>query len=361
MHKKEEVYRDYIYNPSSNSGFFPLDKFLGIENVNVTPDFMKTLGHFAAITGSFSDCQKAFKYAHLCPVSTSFIQKMANELGQAGIEEEDTLLEKGVEKAEQEVDNSIVDVFAVMLDGGRCLLRGEEQLQWKEVKVGAFSGYSQELDENHNLKPIRERTNYIGRIAESSEIFGERLWLESIRYGYKNSKFKVFLGDGAAYNWEIWKHYFSDAIPILDWYHATEHLCKASKIIFGEDNYKDWYEEMKEVLYEGNAEYLSLALKKHSSKIKNSQDRAKVLAEANYFIKNKDRIFYKDYKAQGLPIGSGVIEGGIKHLVNKRIKGTEKHWLVDRGNAILKLRIDEQTEQMSKTCILYENKLKKAA
>jgi len=245
-----------------------------------------------------------------------------------------------------------------MLDGGRCLLREENKSkpQWKEVKVGAFVNYHVGKNKEKEPIPIRDKTDYVGRISESSKVFGERLWLEALRRGYKNSKINIFLGDGAKYNWDIWADYFSDAIPILDWYHATEHLMKCAKIIFDEkvELYTKWFEERKEELYYGHTEKICNSIQKQLKNISEIEKVKSLKTEIGYFFNNRHRINYKKYNDMGLPIGSGVIEGGIKQLVNKRIKGTEKHWLLENGNNILKIRIDEVGSNLHNLCQLYQ-------
>ena len=358
MHSKLSLGRDYLYCTKCKEGFFPLDSYLNITNIDYSPDFAFAVGHFTAITTSFQDCWKSFKYAHLSEPSVSYIQKVASDLGQIGIAAEDELLKKGENNARNKGKTIKNDIFAVMLDGGRCLLKEKDKKspQWREVKVGAFVNYHKGLNKEGEVIPIRDKTDYIGRIKESSEIFGERLWMESLARGYCNSKIKVFIGDGAKYNWEIWKSYFSDSIGILDWYHATEHLAKSAKLIFGdkEEDYKEWYDARKDELYNGECVNITNTIKDNLKLVKNSEAKEKLKTEMEYFQRNKDRINYKEYEEAGLPLGSGVIEGGIKQLVNKRIKGTEKHWVLHNGNNILKIRIDEVGSNLHNLCQLYE-------
>ena len=47
---------------------------------------------------------------------------------------------------------------------------------------------------------------------------------------------------------------------------------------------------------------------------------------------------YKYFKELGYPIGSGVIEGACKHLVQLRMKRSGMKWTIDRANAVLQLR-----------------------
>ena len=48
---------------------------------------------------------------------------------------------------------------------------------------------------------------------------------------------------------------------------------------------------------------------------------------------------YPQYRQQGLPLTSSHMESTVKQL-NQRIKGTEKFWQLDSGEAVLQLRAD---------------------
>lgn len=47
---------------------------------------------------------------------------------------------------------------------------------------------------------------------------------------------------------------------------------------------------------------------------------------------------YPQFRAQGLPVGSGAIESAARHLVQQRLKGPGMRWSVAGAQAILALR-----------------------
>ena len=47
---------------------------------------------------------------------------------------------------------------------------------------------------------------------------------------------------------------------------------------------------------------------------------------------------YDQYLADGLPIGSGVIEGACRHLVKDRLARTGARWRLRGAEAVLRLR-----------------------
>jgi len=62
----------------------------------------------------------------------------------------------------------------------------------------------------------------------------------------------VFLADGAKHNWKIQKTNFSEAIPILDFYHAIEHLADFCWLFQEEQTGKYAYAKWRGMLYKGD-------------------------------------------------------------------------------------------------------------
>ena len=58
----------------------------------------------------------------------------------------------------------------------------------------------------------------------------------------------------------------------------------------------------------------------------------------NYFVKNKERLCYKEVASYGMPIGSGAIESAVRRVVNLRLKGPCIFWSVESAEEVLLLR-----------------------
>ena len=61
--------------------------------------------------------------------------------------------------------------------------------------------------------------------------------------------------------------------------------------------------------------------------------------ELAYIEKNKHRMDYPDYIKRNFPIGSGVVEGAIKLICNKRLKQSSAYWIHRNIDGLLKFRI----------------------
>ncbi len=57
-----------------------------------------------------------------------------------------------------------------------------------------------------------------------------------------------------------------------------------------------------------------------------------------FFLNNKERLQYGQALKLGFPIGSGVIEGACRHLINDWLDITGARWSLDGAESILKLR-----------------------
>jgi hypothetical protein len=57
-----------------------------------------------------------------------------------------------------------------------------------------------------------------------------------------------------------------------------------------------------------------------------------------YYRRNRPYMHYDEYLAQGWPIGTGVIEGACRHLVNERMEPSGRRWTKTGAQAVLDLR-----------------------
>src|SRR5262249_55551079 len=62
-----------------------------------------------------------------------------------------------------------------------------------------------------------------------------------------------------------------------------------------------------------------------------------------YLGNQQEKMRYDEYRRQGLPITSSLMESVVKQ-VNRRVKGTEKFWSEDGAEAILQLRADQLSD-----------------
>lgn len=78
------------------------------------------------------------------------------------------------------------------------------------------------------------------------------------------------------------------------------------------------------------------ALKENSR----GERRSIMTSEIRYFTTGQQsgRLNYSQVAARRLPIGSGAIESLIRQVVNLRLKGNGKFWLLENASAMLHAR-----------------------
>jgi hypothetical protein len=153
---------------------------------------------------------------------------------------------------------------------------------------------------------------------------------------------KAVVADGEKSLWNFADDRFPDWIQVLDIIHVRDKLWMAAHLYFKKESpdAKEYVRERLVALLTGEVDLIIedflIATEDGSLSASKAETlRRKVLG---YFVNNRDRMQYDKYLAMGLPIGSGVIEGTCKNLINDRMERSGMRWSPDGAEAILKLR-----------------------
>ena len=157
---------------------------------------------------------------------------------------------------------------------------------------------------------------------------------EARRRSFDAAPRRAVLGDGAAWIWNLAGEHFPNAIQIVDVFQAKQHLFDAAKAIYGpgSDLAAAWGEQRRDELDQGRIDDLIAALDAHADSCEAARK------DREYFSRNRERMRYPEFRAMGLCVATGVVEGACKSLVGGRLKRGGMHWTVDGANAILALR-----------------------
>ena len=170
--------------------------------------------------------------------------------------------------------------------------------------------------------------------AESRSAFAERVLREATRRRFSEAPRRVILGDGAPWIWNIAQELSPRAIQIVDRFHVKENLHRAAQAIFGTtgEQSKVWATARCTELDEGNLRAIVHALRPYAE---SSAAAAKCRL---YIYRNRHRMRYPRFRAQGLCTSSGVVEAGCKVSIGTRLKRAGMHWTLKGANAIIALR-----------------------
>jgi hypothetical protein len=157
------------------------------------------------------------------------------------------------------------------------------------------------------------------------------------------------VADGAKDNWEFLTELNPPSPQAVDFFHAAEHLKAALDVAYGETSAKchAQFEKLRLILRDDD-EGVEKVIRSLIHLRKQHPRKKKIATELRYFRQNRHRMRYAWLKAQGLPIGSGVVEAACKTLVTQRLKRSGMRWRREGGQAILTFRALAQSDRFDR-------------
>ncbi len=279
------------------------------------------------------DVKKDFQENHGLKLEISYIQNITYHVGKLYIK-----LEDEIEYKRPQIDKEIATVGIGM--DGTCSYVGNEG--WRETMVGTISLYDKDGNRLHTI--------YISQAPEYGknkfkEIFTREI--NAILEIVPSSANFVGIADGAKDNWSFLEDFVDT--QILDFYHASEYLADASKVINLRDKQKqiEWLDNACHRLK--NDKDSALILLDEMKELESKQRVPKKIKEnlqraITYFTNHHQQMNYAEAINNNIPIGSGVTESACKVLVKQRLCISGARWSHLGANCILKLRAVNLTD-----------------
>jgi len=151
----------------------------------------------------------------------------------------------------------------------------------------------------------------------------------------------VCLLDGERSLWALVYAYFPSAFFVLDIFHVLEHLGKAALCFYDEGcpQAREFVTERLRMLLQGKAGRMIGGLKQMLSKHELSGSKKHCMEQViGYLERNRKHMRYEVCLARGYPIGSGVIEGACRNLINDRLELTRMSWTLQGAESVMRLR-----------------------
>jgi len=335
--------RAYYYCAACQRGFCPRDRQLGMEGTPLSPAVTRMACTVGSLV-SFQEGSELLRELAAVEVGAKQVERTAEALG-AEIAKDER------QQAKAWCEAPLPPTLYLGLDGTGVSMRAEElrgragkqpdgSAQTREVKVCAI--WSAESRDAEGL-PRRDE----GSVSYSAAIetaasrdtdpqaaeFTQRVEREAKRRGFSQAPRQVVLGDGAPWIWNVGGELFPQALQIVDRYHVKEHLSQVAKALYGQEEAARWWARRRhQELDSGRWRSLTRALARHAP---HSPEACNCL---QYLERNRHRMRYPEFRAQGLCTSSGVLEAGCKVVVGSRLKRSGMHWTVRGANAIIALR-----------------------
>jgi len=262
---------------------------------------------------------------------TSRVRKLTNAVGNYCKEKEVGLTLKSGENLEGKR-------VIIGIDGGRTRTRVykktstkkgnlEYRTPWREPKLFVIHVIDKNGQLEHGQKPI-----YGCRFEENDMLLLLEQYLVKLEIS-KCGEIQI-LADGAPWIWNNVKPMLlklgvekSRIVETLDYYHAIGYvhsLIKNLPLRYGEDKREELLLQFKQWLWTGKSD-------KIASKCNELYKRPNKLVKRwiKYLDKHRNKTQYADYQGNKLMSGSGIIESGIRRIINLRFKSPGIFWYDD--------------------------------
>jgi hypothetical protein len=150
------------------------------------------------------------------------------------------------------------------------------------------------------------------------------------------------IADGALWIWNNAKKLLlelgvaeENIVETLDYYHAVEHPSILTELLpkTKQAVKKSLFKEFKELLRAGKVGEI---IEKTRTQVKRVSKKMKT--QIAYFEKNQARLDYPAYRAKKWLCGSGIIESGVRRMINLRFKSASCFWKQENPDGLIFLR-----------------------
>lgn len=302
--------RAYYANCQCHAGKAPLDERFGLEPGAVTAGLAALLA-LAGIEFSYEKSPEWLQAYLLFDIAENTVRSETEQMGALQEEQEKALIQQSQDEAylqaRQRNPGQIPARLYGSLDAAKVRIEPrlkkdetpQEHEDWRDMKVLAW--FETEIvppaqrSARQRKKVVREQIalrakdlRYFCDITEADN-FGRLLWATGCNLNADLSPELIFLGDGAIWIWNLVSKYYTNAIQIVDWYHAEEHLEGVAIAAFPElpERFR-WLEGVIQALWDGQVEQVISACEALAPSCPDAQKAA------NYFytMRNECAMIY---------------------------------------------------------------------
>lgn len=271
---------------------------------------------------AYAKASKQMKEHYGIEPPTSMIAACCMRVGTSLALEEDTsaatrLPCSGADLLLLEIDGTMIPTILEQASSGDK--RKGKKLGYKEMRLIA----AQDMDKSDPVFAA----GYYG-VEEAGSVWSRC----ALKAGWSMSTLTHAVIDGAQWiraQHDI--HFSSFGRALSDCYHVCEYLGAA----FPD---KQSYAAHKSRLLQENVDQTLYELRTLASKEDSNQELRPAESALRYLENRSENLFYAQAREQGLPIGSGLIESGHRHVLQCRLKLPGSWWKEQNANAMAKLR-----------------------
>lgn len=316
--------------PSVGRGFFPLDEELKLQSGKLTPKGRERLVRLSGWM-PFRQATELFEEFTGIRLSKIVSQRGTEKAGRVYENMQDAEAQELLEKK----PCPSVKPKKVQISADGCmvpLLHGV----WAEVRTLVVGEVQAPVKEKGEMVVHTRNLSYFSRKVSSQE-FETLALVELHRRGVENARAVAAVMDGAEWEQSFTDYHCPQAVRILDFSHAAEHISPVGEFLHGEQTLenKTWlHEHLHQLKQEGPTKLLA-----ELQKLQRKHPTVELIRIHSAYLKKREaQMQYPTFQSQGWPIGSGIVESGNKIVVEARLKGSGMHWAEPNVNPMLAIR-----------------------
>ena len=318
--------QERIWRGQGKSYHRVLPEALALTQRSCTAELQRVITDFG-LDHSFAKGAKKLRehYGFDLPVSSirNYTECNAKRIAEESAQQEsdsNRLPADGVEKLIGETDGSMIAF--VHFKGTKADTRKNRKVEYREVRLCATQASGS------------ERTIYRAGI-DSPEKIGQLWKCCAKEAGRGVNSFVHTVGDGATWIEQQARNELGADRVLLDFYHLCEYLKAAEQSCSGNSR---WFATQKNRLKRNRSDLVIEELTSHLEPEHLPDCDAPVRCAHRYMTNRPDQLDYQGTIKQELPIGSGLIESGHKHVIQARMKIAGAAWDKENAQAIIKTR-----------------------
>jgi hypothetical protein len=329
-----DVSRRYYRCPRCGESCLPLDQWSGLVHSGMATPQARRMLALAGMSWSFDTASDRLAELCLLKVSNDTIRRVSEEEGKAAqqwiatSDRPGEVFKRGAGDQEFYTDGVTVNTTQ----------------GWRDLRLNVMDKREAGLPATPDQWADRVIPSPSVRIAWASLAACEqqgRTWKRmSRRLGVVDDQALSVLADGAKWIWDQAGRCWKKAQWVLDVFHVSQHIHDCGKVLFGEKNPRTqpWSQaQMKRLIENGPVQYVKDL--KILGRLQSQTEKIKAIQSLlGYLEPNLDSLWYRQRLAQGRPIGTGLIEGGVKTIVSNRLKLNSARWTPRHAEQVAALR-----------------------
>jgi hypothetical protein len=322
------VARTYFRCPTCGQGEFGADRVLGLDGY--LTDGACRMATLAGVRQSFAQAEQLLAELAGWQLDEETIRRVTHAEATAA-------RATRAERTTAERFAAAVGDLELQIDAGKV----NTQEGWRDVKAAVFArrarGQAAVAEHWGGRDLPGPAVRSVIAAVEEAELFGSRCAAEAERLALTDASALTVLGDGAEWLWNLAGERFAGAAQLLDIYHGAEHLAGAARAVFGDGKARAEGERATIRLLEDGYWGVMDWIGEISGQFPAGGDGAALGSTLNYFAGHQERLGYAVRLRRSQSIGSGMIEGSIKQLLNRRLKQTGARWKTEHVGPFVEL------------------------